>query len=161
MPAGGHVNVALQVFRISQLVGDALDAALEPVELEGDTFAVLSVLRTVQPVRPAELAGVLKMPPTSLSSRLTKLENRKLIRRRPGKSDARARLLELTAQGERKLEACGPIFFAFVRAVEGRLGDRLLAVQDALADLEQVLEEYNAASDSGEPVSKRRTRAQR
>jgi DNA-binding MarR family transcriptional regulator len=143
VPVGGHVNVALQVFRVSQLVGQALDRALEPVDLDGDEFAVLSVLRAVQPVRAHALADVLKMPPASLNRRLTKLERRRLVKRRREKSAPRGSEVELTALGDRKLLACFPIFREFVETVEAALGDRLRTVQDALADLEAVLEKMS------------------
>jgi DNA-binding MarR family transcriptional regulator len=144
VPVGGHVNVALQVFRTSHLLGQALDDALEPTDLDGDEFAVLSVLRVVQPVGSHALAEILKMPPASLTTRLGKLERRRLVRRRRETSPGRPSSFELTAAGERKVDACYPIFGDFIRTVEGSLGDRLRAVQDALADLERALEKLAA-----------------
>jgi DNA-binding MarR family transcriptional regulator len=146
VPEGGRVNVALQVFRIGQLVGDALDVALEPVELNGDQFAVLSVLRVWQPIKPAGLADVLKMPSSSLSRRLDRLERQGLLRRRTDESDGRAKVVELTPEGDRKVRACYPLFHEFVLSVEGRLGRRLGAIQDALDELQTALEDLQRAS---------------
>jgi DNA-binding MarR family transcriptional regulator len=139
VPTGGHLNVTLQVFRINHLIGLALDEALKPIELDGEEFAILSVLRVVQPTQVRGLADILKMP-TTLPARLAKLEKRGLVQHRPDKSGGRARLFELTALGDQKVQACYPLFGGFVRAIEARLGDRLPTVQDALGDLELALE---------------------
>jgi len=146
MPTGGHVNVALQVFRVGQLLGRALDQALAPSGLDGRDFAVLSVLRLVAPIQSTALADVLRMPPTSLSTRLAALERRGLVRRRRGDVDGRARLVELTEVGDERVRACFPAFGALVRSVEQRLDSRLADVQNALADLEQALEERVSAT---------------
>jgi DNA-binding MarR family transcriptional regulator len=140
VPVGGHVNVALQAFRVNHLIGLALDEALKPIDLDGEEFAVLSVLRVVQPVQAPELADILKLPKT-LPARLAKLERRRLVRHRLEKSSGRAKLYELTALGDRKVQACYPIFGQFVQTIEAELGERLAAVQDALGDLERVLED--------------------
>jgi DNA-binding MarR family transcriptional regulator len=143
MPVGGHINVTLQAFRVNHMIGLALDEALKPIELDGDEFAVLSVLRVVQPVQVRELADILKLPKT-LPERLARLERRRLVRHSPDKSGGRARLFELTPLGDRKVQACYPIFRDFVQAIEARLGDRLPTVQDALGDLELALEQLVA-----------------
>jgi DNA-binding MarR family transcriptional regulator len=143
MPVGGHVNVALQAFRTNHLIGQALDEALKPVELDGEEFAVLSMLRVVQPVEVRALADILKLPKT-MPARLAKLERRGLVRHRADKSGGRGKIFELTAEGDRKVQACHPIFRDFVQAIEAQLGDRLPAVQDALGDLELALEQLAA-----------------
>jgi DNA-binding MarR family transcriptional regulator len=140
MPARGHVNFALQTFRINQLVGKAMNDALAPAGLGSGDFAILSVLRLVQPIRSTELAEILRMPPTSLSTRLAVLQRRRLVRRHRDESDGRARLVELTKLGERKVLACFEPFRSFITTVEGRLGERLGGVQDALAELERALD---------------------
>jgi DNA-binding MarR family transcriptional regulator len=154
VPAGGHVNVALQVFRVSHLVGRALDEILEPVGLDADEFAILSVLRGEQPVQARELAAVLKIPATSLNTRLAKFERRGFVRTREDKSAGRTKLVELTAFGDRKVRACGPIFVDFIRTIEARLGPQLRQVQDALGELELVLEQHAAepVPDSVKPA---------
>jgi DNA-binding MarR family transcriptional regulator len=139
VPVGGHVNVALQAFRVNHLIGQALDDALEPVELDGEEFAILSVLRVAQPTQVRGLADILKMP-TTLPARLAKLERRGLVRHRPDDSGGRENVFELTELGDDKVRACYPIFGEFVRTIEARLGDRLPTVQDALGDLELALE---------------------
>ncbi len=153
MPTGGHVNFALQVFRVDQLLGRTLDDALSPTGLDSSEFAVLSVLRLVAPIRPTALAEILRIPPTSLSTRLAALERRRLVRRRRDDLDGRARLVELTTLGDRKVRSCFPAFEAFVRDVEQRLGGRLADVQDALEDLERALEQ-NAKVRSSEGTAR-------
>jgi DNA-binding MarR family transcriptional regulator len=141
VPARGHVNFALQVFRVNQLVGRGIDDALAGVHLDSGDFAVLSVLRLVQPIRSTALAEILRMRPTSLSTRLAALERRRLVRRRRDELDGRARLVEVTRLGERKVLACFEPFQAFVKSVESRLGGRLGDVQDGLAELEVALDD--------------------
>jgi DNA-binding MarR family transcriptional regulator len=141
MPARGHVNFALQVFRINQLVGKSLDDALAASGLDSGDFAVLSLLRLVQPVRSTALAEILRMRPTSLSTRLAALERRRLVRRRRDELDGRARLVELTRLGDGKVQSCFPAFGSFIASVEKQLGGRLGDVQDALAELEHALGE--------------------
>jgi DNA-binding MarR family transcriptional regulator len=143
VPVGGHLNVTLQVFRINHLIGQALDEVLEPIELDGEEFAILSVLRVVQPTQVRGLADILKMP-TTLPARLAKLERRGLVRHSPDKAGGRARVFELTELGDSKVQACYPIFGEFVRTIEARLGERLPTVQNALGDLELALEAFAA-----------------
>jgi DNA-binding MarR family transcriptional regulator len=140
MPARGHINFALQTFRINQLLGESLDKALAPSGLGSGDFAILSVLRLVGPIRSTALAEILRMPPTSLSTRLAVLQRRRLVRRRRDELDGRARLVELTSLGDRKVRSCFEPFRSFVESVEARLGGRLGEVQDSLADLERALE---------------------
>jgi DNA-binding MarR family transcriptional regulator len=140
VPARGHFNFALQVFRVNQLLAKSLDDALAASGLDSGDFAVLSVLRLVQPIRSTELAEILRMRPTSLSTRLAALQRRRLVRRRRDEVDGRARLVELTRLGDRKVQSSVPSFAAFIASFEERLGGRLGDVQDALADLEHALE---------------------
>lgn len=167
MPARGHVNFALQVFRINHLLAKSLDDALAASGLDSGDFAVLSVLRLVQPIRSTALAEILRMRPTSLSTRLAALQRRRLVRRRRDEVDGRARLVELTRLGDRKVQSCVPSFRAFVASVEKRLGGRLGDVQDGLSDLEHALDEKatdeasRASSSSGRSRSASRRPAPR
>lgn len=146
MPARGHINFALQSFRIDQLIGKTLDDALAPSGLSPNDFAILSVLRLVAPIRSTQLAEILRMRPTSLSTRLAALQRRRLVRRRRDKLDGRARLVELTRLGDRKVKSCFPAFNAFITSVEQGLGARLGDIQDGLAELERAVEQTASAA---------------
>ena len=94
-------NVLFRLFILGQLANDLVDTAMRREKLSPNGFAVASAIRAFQPVTPTELADLLGMRPTTLSTYLRKLEARRQIRRRPNPDDGRSSLLEVTKLGER------------------------------------------------------------
>jgi DNA-binding MarR family transcriptional regulator len=145
-------NVLLQVFVVDQLGAALLERAFARRALAPGDFAVASVIRAFQPVTPTELSSFLGIPRTTLSSRLARLQKRRLVRRRRNPVDGRSSLIEVTALGRRRVEALFPAFASVLQAIRVHLGDRdLAAVQSALARLEDAMR----AAFGPEPASAR------
>jgi DNA-binding MarR family transcriptional regulator len=80
--------------------------------------------------RPAGLARQLDLTRQSVQKLLDGLERDGLIARRPDPDDARAQIVELTADGDRMLDEAGRVLRSLEREVEARLGrDGLTALR--------------------------------
>ncbi|MBB5784840.1 MarR family transcriptional regulator [Nonomuraea jabiensis] len=91
-----HANL-----RLTELTGPAL----EPYEIDGREFGVLSVLRTPEPLSQLEAAQRLGIDRTTMVALLDGLERKKLVGRRPHPADRRKNMVELTGHGREVLEA--------------------------------------------------------
>src|SRR6266487_2719744 len=107
-PESRRRNVLFRLFILGQLADDLLGRAMVELKLNPNDFAVASAVRAFQPVTPSRLAALLGMPPTTLSSYLRRLEERRQIKRRPNPEDGRSSLLEMTKTGERNVVAAFP-----------------------------------------------------
>lgn len=142
-------NVLLQIFVVDQLAAALLERAFARKSLSSGDFALASVIRAFQPVTPTGLSSFLGIPPTTLSSRLARLEERRLVRRRRNPNDGRSSLLEVTALGRRRVEALFPAFRWALQAIGAQLGEEELGeVQEALGRLEDALRRALATAQS-------------
>jgi DNA-binding MarR family transcriptional regulator len=114
-------NVLFRLFILGQLANDLVDTAMRRDKLNPNGFAVASAIRAFQPITPTELANLLGMPPTTLSSYLRRLEARRHVKRRPNPDDGRSSLLELTKLGDRYVVAGFPALRGSVARVEEHL----------------------------------------
>jgi DNA-binding MarR family transcriptional regulator len=145
LPPPRERNVLIQVFIVDQLAATLLNQRFAGLALNSGDFALASVIRVFGPITPTELSGMLGIAPTTLSSRLQRLEERREIRRRRNPRDGRSYLIEVTALGRRRVEACFPAFSGTLASIREQLGeDRLGQVLDALAQLETALREAMA-----------------
>ena len=77
-------------------------------ELETWSFDVLSALRRTEPphqLSPGQLLALTLVTSGTMTNRLDHLQARKLVRRRPDPADARSIRVELTAAGQRRVDA--------------------------------------------------------
>ena len=77
-------------------------------ELETWSFDVLSALRRTAPphqLSPGQLLALTLVTSGTMTNRLDHLQARKLVRRRPDPADARSIRVELTAAGQRRVDA--------------------------------------------------------
>lgn len=114
-------NVLFRLFILGQLANDLVDTAMRREKLSPNGFAVASAIRVFQPVTPTQLADVLGMRPTTLSTYLRRLEARRHIRRRPNPEDGRSSLLEVTKLGERYVVAGLPALRGSIAQVHEHL----------------------------------------
>jgi DNA-binding MarR family transcriptional regulator len=105
------VEVVGRITRLAQL----LDREIEPVFAEhgltGGEFAVLAALRRAgapYELTPAGLAKSLMVTSGGMTKRLTALEQRGLITRKPAAADRRSLPVTLTAAGKNLVEAVMP-----------------------------------------------------
>ena len=140
LPPARERNVLLQTFIVDQLAAALMAAHFARGPLSPGDFALASVIRIFGPITPTELAGMLGMAPTTLSSRLQRLESRKEIRRRRNPKDGRSYLIEATALGRRRVERMFPAFRATLASIRRHLGEEATGeILDGLARLEKGL----------------------
>jgi DNA-binding MarR family transcriptional regulator len=138
-------GILLQAYAVQQLSGDLLRAEL------GDTmspsrFAFQSVVGTVGPLTPGELARRLGMAPTTVSSWIGRLENEGALTRTPNTEDGRSVLVELTPLGREQLDEAMPHFRRAYLALHDALGDDAEAVWHGQALLIEALRTRLASS---------------
>jgi DNA-binding MarR family transcriptional regulator len=138
-------GILLQAYAVQQLSGDLLRAEL------GDTmapsrFAFQSVVGTVGPLTPGELARRLGMAPTTVSSWIGRLESEGALTRKPNTEDRRSVLVALTPLGREQLDAAMPHFRRAYMALHDALGDDADAVWHGQALLIEALRTTLASS---------------
>jgi DNA-binding MarR family transcriptional regulator len=116
--------------KASRALTQLYDNVLRPSGLRITQFTLLHVLRGYGPMSINSLAEATVTDRTTLTRNLAILEQRRLVRIRPG-SDARVRVVGLTEAGDEAAVAAYPLWQKAQRLVakrmgEGRLG-RLLA----------------------------------
>ena len=134
-----HPNVLLQAFAIQNLSRELLQRAFADVALDPREWGVLSVLRAFGPQTPTALAAFLGMAPTTLSSWITGLSRRQLVRKRRNPDDGRSYLLEVSGRGEALFERAGPSFQRALERLNAELGEQRIEVLDAQALLTEAL----------------------
>jgi DNA-binding MarR family transcriptional regulator len=136
-PESRRRNVLFRLFVLGQLANDLLDSTMRREKVEPNGFAVASAIRAFQPITPTDLANLLGMPPTTLSTYLRRLEGRRHVKRRPNPDDGRSTLLEVTKLGDRYVLAGFPALRGSVARIHEHLdfpaGDLDLAL-DRLED---------------------------
>jgi DNA-binding MarR family transcriptional regulator len=98
--AGGY---ALLIFRLARATGFRLAEALAALDMRTHEFAVLHHLQQAGPFSQQELSSALRINPSNLVRLLDALEGDLLIVRPRDPADRRRHLVELTAEGRRRL----------------------------------------------------------
>jgi DNA-binding MarR family transcriptional regulator len=98
-----------------------LDRALRPSGLNAEEFALYSAISRDGGVTPTEVAAVMALPPTTVSSTVARLERRGHVRRVPNPADARSYRIRLTAAGLAAHAAAGALFAPVLSTVEAAL----------------------------------------
>jgi DNA-binding MarR family transcriptional regulator len=98
-----------------------LDRALRPSGLSAEEFALYSAIRRDGGITPTDLASLLALPPTTVSSVVARLERRGHVRRDRHPGDGRSYRLRLTAAGQAAHAAAGALFAPVLGRVEAVL----------------------------------------
>ena len=132
-------NLLFPLFVSGQLAGALLSRAIAPSKLTSNEFAVLSIVAAFDPIAPTELAQRSGMPATTLSDYITRLADRRLVKRSPNPGDGRSYLLSLTAEGRRRNAVAIEGLVQTNRLLAERLGVEPATIRAALVELEQAL----------------------
>lgn len=138
-PRTRNRNVLFRLYVLGQLTNDLVDRAMLRMKLNPNDFAVQSAIRAFQPITPTQLAALLGMPATTLSSHLRRLEARRQIRRRRNPDDGRSTLVEVTKAGDRNVVAAFPALRGAVALVHEHLDYSAEELDLALDRLEDAL----------------------
>src|SRR5262245_53200973 len=120
---GAKPGLFLEPFVLSQLVGAVIAKVVEGSGLGGKDFAVASSLAVWSEATPSELASLLGMAPTTMSSVLGRLERRGLVERLRDPNDGRRYVLRLTDEGMRLRNAAIERFPEWLDRVRTHLGE--------------------------------------
>lgn len=107
-------NVFFQFFRTQQTLRRLMLAAVEGSGVTPDEYGVLSSIRALGLIRgaagvpPTEMSRWLGMPATTVSTYVSRFEQRGLVRRSPNPDDGRSYLLELTPDGADVISTVAP-----------------------------------------------------
>lgn len=99
----GATGSALLIFRLARATGYRLTEALAALDMRTHEFAVLHHLKLAGPLSQQELGSALRINPSNLVGLLDALEGDGLIVRPRDPADRRRHLVELTAEGRRRL----------------------------------------------------------
>ena len=139
------VDVTFMVWLTSRATTDLVDAALAPAGLDGDEFAIYSVLTAAPSITPTELARWMAAPPTTVSSYVKRFEARGHVQREPNPADRRSYRIKLTPAGRRAHRAAADLFIPLRDRVANSLGAREDGGREALLTLRTVLDEIRNA----------------
>lgn len=109
-------ELRLLVGRIARRLRQQSTGGLTPSQL-----SALASIERLAPVQLGDLARVEAIAPPTLTRAVARLEERRLVRRRPDPADGRAALVEVTAAGRRALTDVRNAQAAFLLARLGQL----------------------------------------
>lgn len=96
---GRDISLLFDLFAVYQRVGGLVSLALDGAGLDGEEYAVYSVLFDLGPLTATEMADHLGMPLTTVLDHLRVMEHRRHIVRVPHPADGRARQIRLSPAG--------------------------------------------------------------
>src|SRR5262245_27679880 len=144
-PPQRRISLPFEIFLVNQRLGAYLDRALAGTGIRPAEYAVYSLMLEAGPRTPSELAAMLGMPLSTLSTYVGTLLDRGHARRIPNPADGRSVRIVLTDSGRGVVRLVNPPFGQALDALEANL-DRpvdevrgmVLGILDALerADLE-------------------------
>jgi DNA-binding MarR family transcriptional regulator len=80
------------------------DALFSPYRMTTDQYALMRAVQREPGIRQADLGAAIFAEPNTVTAMVTLLEKRGILRRRPSPTDGRARLISLTAHGEKVMQ---------------------------------------------------------
>jgi DNA-binding MarR family transcriptional regulator len=141
IPPEHGISVLYDCFLLTQRLRPVLARGLEGAPLRGDEYAVYSLLAEQGPLSPTVLARRTGMPATTMSDYVRSMTQRGHLTRERDPRDARAALLQLTADGRAAWAETSQRFSQVAAEVERALGPHEGPVRSALARLTRVLAE--------------------
>jgi len=120
-PPQQRISLPFVIFAVSQRLGTYLDRALEGTGVRPAEYAVYSLMLEAGPRTPSELAAMLGMRPSTLSTYVSAMLARGDARRIPNPADGRSVRLVLTDRGRGVVRLVNPPFTRALVALEANL----------------------------------------
>jgi DNA-binding MarR family transcriptional regulator len=134
------VDALFMVWLVSRSTEDLLDSVLAPSGLNGDEFAIYSVLTTAPTITPTELSRWMAAPPTTVSSYVKRFESRGHVVREPNPDDRRSYRIRLTPAGRKAHRAAVKLFMPIRLQVADELAEHDEGIRDSLMRLREVVD---------------------
>jgi DNA-binding MarR family transcriptional regulator len=141
-PPQRRISLPFDIFELSTRLGTYLGRALEGTGVRPAEYAVYSLMLEAGPRTPSELAAMLGMPLSTMSTYLGAMLGRGDAKRIPNPSDGRSVRVVLTDRGRGVVRTVNPPFTRAVAALESNLDN---PVGDVRAVLREVLEAIERA----------------
>jgi len=154
-----RISLSFDVFAVSQRLGTYLDRALEGTGIRPAEYAVYSLMLEAGPRTPSELAAMLGMRPSTLSTYLTAMLARGDARRIPNPADGRSVRVVLTDRGRAVVRRVNPPFTRAHEALEASLERPVEEVRAILLELGEAIERAERALVSSQPPDRARPTA--
>jgi DNA-binding MarR family transcriptional regulator len=139
-------TLLFDVWVVANSTRAVLDEALRPSGLSAEEFALYSAVRRDGGITPTELASLMALPPTTVSSIVARLERRGHARRVPNPGDARSYRIQLTEAGMAAHGAAAELFAPVLARVESALD---VGVAEARGGLAAIRDAVRAAAGRG------------
>ncbi len=135
-----RLNVLFGVWVASRAAMDLVDGVLHSCGLNGDEFAVYSMLAAAPTITPTELALWMAAPATTVSSFIKRLEGRGHAERELNPTDRRSYRLRLTSEGRRVHKQAATLFAPALNAVVAALASSDEDVRHTLLELRRAID---------------------
>jgi DNA-binding MarR family transcriptional regulator len=136
-----RLNVLFRVWLASRAAMYLVDDALKSSELDGDEFAIYSMVATAPGITPTDLAQWMAAPATTVSSFVKRLESRGHTERIANPADRRSYGIRLTPDGKRAHKSAAALFEPALDQLVGALGDDHTNVRDGLLHLRRAIDD--------------------
>jgi DNA-binding MarR family transcriptional regulator len=146
-----RISLSFDVFAVSQRLGAYLDRALDGTGIRPAEYAVYSLMLEAGPRTPTELAAMLGMPPSTLSTYLASMLAREDARRIPNPADGRSVRVVLTDHGRAVIRRVNPRFTLAQRALDASLTRPVAEVRTVLVELGEAIERASHAMETERP----------
>jgi DNA-binding MarR family transcriptional regulator len=131
-----HECTAARLRRATRAVSNVYDALMVETGLRSTQFSLLTAISLAKEPSVTRLAELLELDRTTLTRNLRPLEREGLVKAVPSRDDARLRLVQLTAKGQRALERALPLWEQAQDRLVAALGQR--DWRDLIASLDRV-----------------------
>ncbi|WP_417528706.1 MarR family winged helix-turn-helix transcriptional regulator [Marinomonas shanghaiensis] len=128
----GCTNLKLR--QLSRMVTRHYDYHVAECGLKNTQYALLSVVLQLGPIRPSDLAKEMQMDASTLTRNMKPLIAKEWLKMRAG-SDARSRLVEITATGKAKRAEGEVLWQKAQRSLNEKFGIERVAVLHDLLDV--------------------------
>ena len=143
-PPQRRISLSFDIFAVSQRLGTYLDRALEGTGVRPVEYAVYSLMLEAGPRTPTELAAMLGMPLSTVSTYLQAMLRRGDARRIPNPADGRSVRVVLTDRGRGVVRRVNPAFTRAHVALEASLDRPAADVRAVLIGIVEAIDRAEA-----------------
>jgi len=144
-----NVDTLFMVWLTSRATSDLLNRTLTASGLDGDEFAIYSILTAASTITPTELARWMAAPPTTVSSYVKRFEARGHVVREHNPDDRRSYRIKLTPAGRQAYRIAAAAFTPLRKRVAEALGARTDDIREALMAVRTAVDELRHSADEG------------
>ncbi len=146
-----ELNVLFRVWLASRAAMALVDDALTSSELDGDEFAIYSMVAAAPGITPTELARWMAAPATTVSSFVKRLESRGHTERVANPADRRSYGIRLTQEGQHAHEGAATLFAPALNQLVVTLGADHPNVRHGLRHLRRAIDDVRAPNAGDDP----------